>query len=97
MMTPDQANAGLELAWTAVLALSIRKLYVDRKVKGISAWHIGLTLVTTWWFIFFYAHLDQWFSFAASLVYALTVAVWIGMMLYFGARRFFSETGDDDA
>lgn len=83
MQIPDAINGALEVTWSAVMLLSILKLRKDRDLKGVSFWHVGLIFVSSWWFMFYYAHLDQWFSFLASLVYAVAVATWSGHIAYY--------------
>lgn len=76
-MTPDQMNATLELAWTLVVFASARRAFIDGELKGVSLWHVALTLLTSWWFIFYYWHLHQWWSVASSLTYALATGSWV--------------------
>lgn len=85
-MIPDAINGALEVAWTAVMCLSILKLRKDRILQGVSPWHVALIALSSLWFTFYYAWLDQGWSFMASVVYMIAVATWVGHILI-GVRR----------
>jgi uncharacterized membrane protein YfcA len=86
-MSPDAANAMLEAAWVLVLSLSTRRMWLDRDLKGVSIGHVVMTVLSSWWFIYYYAHLDQWWSFAAALGYAAAVGAWTASICYHARRR----------
>lgn len=82
-MWQDVVNSGLELLAVLAVATSMRKLARDRRIRGISTSHISYALLSACWFVYYYAHLDQWWSFAAALLYWLATGAWVTMMLYY--------------
>lgn len=86
-MSWDAANATLEVLWTVVLCLSIRRIALDKVVKGISPWHIALTAFTACWFVLYYAHLQQWWSVLSAAVYCVAVSTWVATILWYARRK----------
>lgn len=76
-MTPDLINATFELLGGAFVALSVRRLWIDRSVKGSSPWTIAFFFLWGGWNLFYYPHLDQWLSFYGGLVVVLANGLWL--------------------
>jgi len=82
-MTPDQVNGLFELIGSLFILNHCRILYRDKKVAGVSI--LSTIFFFCWgvWNMFFYPHLNQWYSFAGGLTIFLANSLWIGMMLYY--------------
>lgn len=83
MQVPDIINGIFELGGSPLILLSIFKLLKDKRVKGVSKYHVGF--FTSWglWNLFYYPHLDQWASFIGGLFIVITNTIWLSLMLYY--------------
>lgn len=79
----DLVNAIFEsLAGFFILA-SCRRLYIDKRVRGVS-W-LQVAFFTSWgiWNLVYYPSLGQWLSFAGGVVLAATNLLYLSMMIYY--------------
>jgi hypothetical protein len=85
-VTPDFVNGLFEMLGGAFILNHCRVLYRDKMVRGVSI--ISTSFFFAWgvWNLYYYPHLDQWWSFAGGLVIVLGNCLWVGMMLYYSAR-----------
>jgi hypothetical protein len=91
MTWPDLVNAGFELVGGAVLWLTVLATYRAKCVVGVAIPTVLFFVGWDVWFLFFYASLGQWASFAAGLWLTAAQATWLGQMVYYLSRR---ECGD---
>lgn len=82
-MWEDKINGIFELAGGIFVLLSCRKLYRDKRVRGVSFIHISYFTVWGYWNIHYYINLDQWISLIGSLSVTIVNTVWLGMLLYY--------------
>jgi len=82
-MTPDIINALFELGGGFLLCMNCWRLYKDKKVMGVY-WPVS-AFFATWglWNIYYYPHLDQWWSFYAGILLVAANIVWVAMALYY--------------
>jgi len=85
-VSPDFVNGLFEMLGGAFILNHCRVLYRDKMVRGVSI--ISTAFFFAWgvWNLYYYPHLDQWWSFAGGLVIVLGNCLWVGMMLYYSAR-----------
>lgn len=83
MNIPDLINAGFEAFGGLFVLNHCRVLYKDKVLKGVSIASTVFFSLWGMWNMFFYSHLDQWFSFYGGLVITLANALWVGMMIYY--------------
>ncbi len=79
----DLANAGFE-GFGSIFALNhARVLYNQKIVRGVSA--VSALFFFCWGIfnIFYYHHLDQFFSWAAGICMTAANAIYVGMILYY--------------
>lgn len=83
MTLPDLINGLFECAGGFFLLLSVRRLYREKLVRGVS-W-VPTTFFATWglWNLFFYPHLGQWLSFAGGAFLTAINFVWLAQMVYY--------------
>jgi hypothetical protein len=93
--TQDAINAGIEVLGTFMVLVSVRRLVRDKKVRGIAPSHVAYSVGSAWWFTYYYAHLDQWLSFAAAVAYTLVVSFWMLMMVVFFIREILFDKGSE--
>ena len=86
----DIGNAFFEGIGSVMTWLNVRRVYIDKEVKGVQ-WQV--TLFWTAWGVynlFLYPHLDLWLSFYGGISIVLANAVWVGMVIrytYFTTRE----------
>lgn len=80
----DLANGFFEGVGSVLTWLNVRRLYIDKTVKGVQ-WEV--TVFWTAWGIFnlfFYGPvLGLWFSWWMGISIVIANAVWVGMVLYY--------------
>ena len=82
-MWQDNVNGLFELLGGFFILFSVLKLYKQKKVRGVSA--IGISYFAAWgyWNIYYYPHLNQWFSFVGGLFVVLINTFWLGQIIYY--------------
>lgn len=90
-MWPDIINAVFETLAGLLTLLNVRRIIIDKEVRGISM--IPITLFTLWgiWNLYYYPHLGQWFSFVGGLFIMLTNLTWVSLAVYYGGWRIFKR------
>lgn len=81
MQLPDLVNGSFELVGGFFLWKNVRQLLKDKEVKGV---HWGPTMFFfLWglWNLFYYPHLDQWFSFVGGLNIVVANGMWVYLMM----------------
>lgn len=83
MNIPDIINGLFEVSGSIFVALSIRKTYKDKAVKGV-AW-ITIVYFSAWgyWNLFYYPHLEQWWSFAGGILIVAANTIWAMQIIYY--------------
>lgn len=79
-MSPDVINAGFETFAAIVSLLNIKQILKDKVVRGISIWP---TVGFTSWGLFnlyYYPHLEQWWSATAAIGMVLVNTTWLGLV-----------------
>ena len=86
-MSPDAINGTLETLGGLFVISNIFRLARDKMVRGVH-W-LCPTYFTIWsfWYLFYYPHLDQWFSFYGGAFLAVTNAVWLSMFFYYRKKE----------
>lgn len=76
LQAPDLINGLFEFFGGAVNWLNVRRLLIDKKLRGVSK--IPTIVFTTWgfWNCFYYPYLDQWMSFWGGVVIVGANATW---------------------
>ncbi len=82
-MTPDIINGLFEFVGAAFIWLSIRRLYTDKKVAGVSWIHVSFFTAWGAWNIFYYPHLGQMWSLAGGIAVVVSNIVWLAGLLYY--------------
>ena len=79
-MINDLINGLFEAGGTVAVFLHCRELIKAKRYEGVSV--LGTLFFTSWgyWNIWFYANLDQWFSWAAGICLALANTFWVVLL-----------------
>jgi hypothetical protein len=80
-MTPDLVNGAFELLGGAFIFNHCRAVWRDKAVKGVSV--LSTAFFTLWglWNLYYYPHLNQWWSLAGGVAIVLANAVWVALLL----------------
>lgn len=79
---PDVINGLFLFVGALVICLSIKKLYIQGQVRGIDWRHPAFFNFWGMYQLFFYANLEQWFSFAAAITTVLAGTTYLLMILF---------------
>lgn len=82
-MTPDQINGAFEAAGALFTFMNIVRLHRDKMVRGVH-W-LPIAFFTSWgfWNLYYYPHLDQWWSFAGGIGIVVFNTIWLAQMWYY--------------
>jgi hypothetical protein len=85
-MSPDVMNACFELGGAMVLVLNLRRMYLDKTVRGVS-W-IPTAFFTSWGLFnqWFYGALGALWSLRAGALVCAVNLVWLGMTLHYARQ-----------
>lgn len=78
---PDLVNGSLELFGGMFLWQNVRQLLKDKEIKGVHWLPTMFFFIWGLWNLFYYPHLNQWFSFIGGLNIVLANGVWVFLML----------------
>lgn len=86
-ITPDIINGLFEVAGGVAIFGHVRAILRDKAVRGVS-W-TAVLFFTAWgyWNLFYYPHLDQWFSFFGGLLIVAGNTLWIALILKYRAAE----------
>jgi hypothetical protein len=76
---PDVVNGAFEFGGGALNFLNVYRIWKDKQVRGVSI--IPSILFTSWgfWNLYYYPHLDQWWSFTGGAVIVLANFLWVAL------------------
>lgn len=82
-MNYDLINGGFELAGSIGVWGNVRRIWLDKTVKGVD-WRSTL-LFSLWgyWNLLYYPSLGQWWSLAGGIAIVLGNTAWLSLMWYF--------------
>ena len=83
----DAVNGLFECLGGVLLWMGVRRLWIDREVKGMywpATMFFGLW---GWWNLFYYPSLGQWLSFLGGLVVVSANTTWVVLFLVFRAKK----------
>jgi len=80
-MTPDIINSAFEVLGGVFVLNHCRAVLRDRAVKGVSIVSTGFFAAWGLWNLYYYPHLDQWWSFLGGLVIVGANVWWVYLLL----------------
>lgn len=87
MITPDLINGTFESLGAFFILQSVIKLHRDKVVRGVSWLHSGFFAAWGYWNLFYYPHLDQWFSFVGGVGIVAANTFWLGQIIYYTRKE----------
>lgn len=82
-MNPDFFNGLFEFVGAFMILANIKAILRDKTVKGVSWQVTGFFTVWGAWNLYYYPHLDQWWSFTGGLMIFAANAVWVALAIYY--------------
>lgn len=86
-MTPDMINGLFEGLGTLFILTSVVKLYNEKLVRGVSWVHMSFFMTWGFWNLYYYPHLEQWWSFVGGIGIVVANTVYVGQLLYYTWRE----------
>lgn len=83
MSAPDLINGAFEFFGGIALWRNVLQLYRDKTVRGVHWSSTGFFMLWGYWNLFYYPHLDQWWSFAGGVSIVIALTTWLVQMLYY--------------
>jgi len=79
----DTINGMYELLAGSLIGFNIRRLYIDKKVRGVSTF--STIILTSWgyWNLYYYPYLNQWLSFFGGLSMVIFNTIWVIQIIYY--------------
>lgn len=83
-MSPDFINGAFEFVGSLFTWVNVYRVYKDKGYAGI--YLPACVFFTSWgaWNLFYYPHLNQWWSFAGGMSIFFANMVWIYLMRHYG-------------
>lgn len=85
-MSPDIANALFEFVGGALIWVNVLRLHKDKMIRGVHWGPTGFFAAWGLWNLFYYPHLEQWWSFAGGCFIVTTNTIWVAQMIYYRKR-----------
>ena len=67
--------------------LSVVKLYKEKTVRGVSWLHAGFFASWGFWNLYYYPHLNQWFSFVGGIAIVIVNTLWLIQLIYYKGKE----------
>ncbi len=86
-MNPDLINGLFEFIGSLMIWANVARILKDKEVKGID-WRVtGFFWAWGLWNLFYYPHLDQWWSFAGGVSIVIANTVWLSLAWWYSKPR----------
>lgn len=80
---PDITNSIFEGGSGLIMLFNIRRLLQDKIVHGFD-WRTMIFFTSiAFWNLYYYPHLDQWFSFVAGISLVITNSIYLYLIIYY--------------
>lgn len=86
-MSPDLVNGLYECIGGLFALNNCRVLAKHKRVHGISIGSTAFFASWSFWNLYYYPSLGQWWSFMGGLVIVIANVTWVSMALYFQRRK----------
>lgn len=80
MSIPDIINGFFELFASGFIILSILKVWKNRSSAGVNWLHPAFFLAWGFWNLYYYPHLDQWFSLIGGIGVVVCNTIWVTLL-----------------
>ncbi|MFW6130504.1 MAG: hypothetical protein ACOC56_04900 [Atribacterota bacterium] len=87
MNIPDLINGVFELFGGFFIYLSVKKLFNDKKVRGVSFIHVGFFAAWGFWNLYYYPHLNQIASFIGGIFIVIMNTLYLIQLIYYSLKE----------
>lgn len=85
-MTPDMINGMFECMGGILLLLNVRAIKHHKMIRGISVWPAMFFASWGLWNLYYYPHLNQWYSFSGGIVVVTANIAWLALIWRYRKR-----------
>lgn len=82
-MIADAINGTFEGGGSLLVLLNVYRLWKDKKVMGVSMIPAAFWTLWGYWNLYYYPHLNQWWSFTGGLGVVFGNSAWLALALYY--------------
>jgi hypothetical protein len=86
MMWPDLANGLLEFSGGMFLWRNVIVIMRQKSVRGVSVMTTAFFAAWGFWNLFYYPHLNQWFSFIGGCNIVIPNTLWVILAIKYSGR-----------
>ncbi len=86
-MQPDHLNALFELIGGVAIFLNVAAVLKDKSVAGVRWWTVSFFAAWGLWNLYYYPHLEQWWSFAAGLFMVTANILWVALLIHYCRKK----------
>ena len=83
MIWQDNINGLFELLSGFFILLHCAKMYKEKKIRGVSVIAAIYFVAWSYWNLYYYPHLGQWWSFGGGIFSMLVHTIWFSMIVYY--------------
>lgn len=94
---PDVINACLEALAVWTMALNVRQLCRDGKLRGVHWGAVAYSVISAGWFMFYYGHLSQWWSLFFAVGYWIAVVTWASFVVAYALTGKVDDDSEPEA
>jgi hypothetical protein len=84
---PDLVNALFELGGGLFVLNHCRAVLRDKAVAGVSTVSAAFFALWGFWNLYYYPHLEQWFSFTAGVLIVAANVWWVCLLIKYRRRK----------
>ena len=81
MHIADVTNGLFEALGGMLVWLNVRRILIDKQVKGTDGYVVIFFSAWGWWNLYYYPSLNQWLSTAGAVLMALANTTWLILFL----------------
>ena len=87
MSIPDMINALFESSAGLFLWNNVRLLFKQKRVRGVSVLSTAVFTLWGFWNLYYYPHLNQWWSFFGGLWVVTANTTWVYLALHYRKKE----------
>jgi hypothetical protein len=83
----DAINGIFELAGAFACAFNVRRIWIDKIVRGVSWFSVAFFAAWGWWNLLYYPALGQTYSFLAGALLAFVNTIWVILLIHYTRKE----------
>lgn len=86
-MTADLFNGLYEFGGALACGFNVLRAYKDKVFRGVSILPVAFFSSWGYWNLYYYPHLNQWFSFIGGCCLVAMNTAWLWQMIYYKRKN----------